>query len=31
MAIGRSTDDNSRWRSSASSLLDACHDAGFSG
>jgi hypothetical protein len=31
MAIGRSTDDNSEWKTSASSLLDACHDAGFSG
>jgi hypothetical protein len=31
MAIGRNTDDNSHWKASATDLLDACHQAGFSG
>jgi hypothetical protein len=31
MAIGRNTDDDRQWKSSGNDLLDACHDAGFSG
>jgi hypothetical protein len=31
MAIGRNADDNTHWKASATALLDACHDAGFSG
>jgi hypothetical protein len=31
MAIGRNADDNAHWKASGTALLDACHDAGFSG
>ncbi|MEV6844885.1 hypothetical protein [Actinoplanes sp. NPDC051411] len=31
MAIGRNADDSTDWKASATALLDACHDAGFSG
>jgi hypothetical protein len=31
LAIGRDADDDSHWKASGDALLDACHDAGFSG